>query len=192
MFWKSALTAAGLILTAITASAQGPIPVPNVPANLNVPEGFAPFLLGHAEGTQNYICLPTEKGFAWTLFGPQATLFDGLGVQLTTHFLSPNPVENGVLRATWQDSRDTSRVWAMAVASSTDPAYVAGGSVAWLLLRVVGAELGPNAGAALFDAKYVHRVNTSGGIAPAAGCDHKKDLGTRQFVPYTTDYIFYR
>ena len=192
MFWKSAIAVTGFVLTAVTVSAQGPIPVPSVPANLTVPEGFAPFLLGHAEGTQNYICLPAEKGFAWTLFGPQATLFDGGGTQLTTHFLSPNPVEDGVLRATWQDSRDTSRVWAMAVASSTDPAYVAGGSVAWLLLRVVGAELGPNGGAALFDAKYVHRVNTSGGIAPASGCDHKKDLGKRQFVPYTTDYIFYR
>ena len=188
MFWKSALAAAGLVLTAAHASAQ--VPVPSIPANLTVPDGFTPFLLGHAEGTQNYICLPAEKGFGWTLFGPQATLFDGNGAQLTTHFLSPNPNEDGALRATWQDSRDTSRVWAMAIASSTDPAYVAGGSVAWLLLRVVGAELGPTGGAALFDAKYVHRVNTAGGVAPATGCDHKKDIGKRQFVPYATDYIF--
>ena len=192
MFWKTAIIATGLALHAVSASAQGPIPVPNVPANLTVPEGFTPFLLGHAEGTQNYMCLPAEKGFAWTLFGPQATLFDGAGVQLTTHFLSPNPIEDGVLRATWQDSRDTSRVWAMAVASSTDPAYVAGGSVAWLLLRIVGAELGPTGGAALFDAKDVHRVNTSGGVAPATGCGHQKDVGKRQFVAYTTDYVFYK
>jgi hypothetical protein len=26
-------------------------------------------------GTQNYICLPSGAGFARTLFGPQATLF---------------------------------------------------------------------------------------------------------------------
>ena len=192
MFWTTAIIATSLVLTAATASAQGTIPVPNVPANLAVPDGFTPFLLGHAEGTQNYMCLPAEKGFAWTLFGPQATLFDGNGVQLTTHFLSPNPIEDGVLRATWQDSRDTSRVWAMAVASSTDPAYVAGGSIAWLLLRVVGAEVGPHTGDALFPAKYIHRVNTSGGVAPATGCEHKKDVGRRQFVPYTTDYIFYK
>jgi hypothetical protein len=190
MFWKSAIIVASLVAGAPEVSAQ--VPVPNVPANLTVPEGFTPFLLGHATGTQNYMCLPATKGFAWTLFGPQATLFDSGGAQLSTHFLSANPIEGGTLRATWQDSQDTSLAWAMAIANSTDPAYVAPGAVPWLLLRVVGAELGPNLGARLFDAKYVHRVNTVGGVAPAAGCGHKKDIGARVFVPYTTDYIFYK
>ena len=87
---------------------------PPVPSNIQVPAGNKAFLEGHAVGTQNYICLPSgSAGFAWTFFGPQATLFNDHAKQVITHFLSPNPVENGTLRATWQHSRDTSTVWAV-------------------------------------------------------------------------------
>src|SRR4029079_9298294 len=68
---------------------------PPVPADLRVPEGNRAFLVMHAIGTQNYICLtrPSAPGLGWTLTGPQATLFDDeLGQQLT-HFLSVNPVD---------------------------------------------------------------------------------------------------
>lgn len=78
---------------------------PAVPANLKVPAGHTLFLQGIAIGTQNYICLPT----GWAFFGPQATLFQ-FKTQIITHFLSPNPDEEDVLRATWQHSQDTSRV----------------------------------------------------------------------------------
>ena len=64
---------------------------PPVPANIQVPAGNKAFLEGHAVGTQNYICLPSGTGFAWTFFGPQATLFDDDDKQVITHFLSPNP-----------------------------------------------------------------------------------------------------
>ena len=121
MFWKAAIVVASLAVAAPAVSARAEITPPNVPVNLTVPDGFAPFLLGRAEGTQNYVCLPAAKGVAWAFFGPQATLFADSGGQLTTHFLSANPAEDGTLRATWQDSHDTSRVWAMAVASATDP-----------------------------------------------------------------------
>jgi Protein of unknown function (DUF3455) len=80
---------------------------PPVPANLQVPAGNKLFLVGHAVGTQNYICLPAEGGVKFTLFTPQATLFDE-GKQLTTHYFSPNPVEGGVIRAAWQHSKDSS------------------------------------------------------------------------------------
>ena len=94
------------------------VTVPFVPANLQVALGNRAYLAGHAVGTQAYICLPSGPGVAWTFFGPQATLFnDELG-QVITHFLSPNPDENGTLRATWQHSRDTSAIWALAIASS--------------------------------------------------------------------------
>lgn len=115
------LIACALALTgALTASlaqpvhANGQIVVPPVPpANLVVPPGNKVFLMGFASGTQNYICLPSataSSGFAWTFFGPQATLFDDDMKQIITHFLSPNPDENGTPRATWQHSRDTSAV----------------------------------------------------------------------------------
>jgi hypothetical protein len=175
------------------------VTVPPVPPAIQVPAGNTPFLKGEAVGTQNYICLPTSGGAAWTFFGPQATLFARLKFfqieilqQITTHFLSPNPDENGMPRATWQSSLDTSAVWARAIASSTDPRFVAPGAIPWLLLTVVGSESGPTGGAFLTQTTFIQRVNTSGGIAPATGCTLLTDVGRNALVPYTTDYIFYK
>jgi hypothetical protein len=187
-------TARGQSLDAITA--------PGVPASIQVPEGNVPFLKGAATGTQNYICMPSASsptGYGWTFFGPQATLFltlkwfnGDIRQQITTHYLSPNPTEGGTPRATWQSSLDTSAVWARAIANSTDPAYVAEGAIPWLLLMVVGKQSGPTGGASLTSATYLHRVNTTGGIAPATGCSQAGNAGATAFVPYTADYIFYR
>jgi hypothetical protein len=102
---------------------------PPVPPNLQVPAGNKAFREGHAVGTQNYICLPSDSSVAWTFFGPQATLFNDKDRQIITHFLSPNPDESGMARATWQHSRDTSTVWAMAIASSSDPNFVESGAI---------------------------------------------------------------
>ena len=49
-------------------------------------------------------------------------------------------------RATWQDSRDTSAVWAKAIQTSSDPNFVKPGAIPWLLLEVVGLEHGPTWG----------------------------------------------
>lgn len=164
---------------------------PPVPPKLEVPAGNEAFLEGHAIGTQNYICLPSEAGVAWTLVGPQATLFNRWDWQLITHFLSPNPDERDTPRATWQHSRDTSTVWAVAIASSSDPNFVASGAIPWLLLQVVGAQPGPTGGDRLTETTFIQRVHTSGGVAPSTGCVEVTDVGQRAFVPYTADYFFY-
>ena len=98
----------------------------DVPAKLKVPPGHKVFLVGHAIGTQDYFCVPLGSDpnapLSWTFFGPQATLFNNYERQIITHFLSPNPDENGdPPRATWQDSRDTSTVWAMMVPGASCP-----------------------------------------------------------------------
>jgi Protein of unknown function (DUF3455) len=164
---------------------------PPVPPNLEVPAGNEAFLEGHAIGTQNYICLPSEASVAWTLAGPQATLFNHWDRQLITHFLSPNPDESDTPRATWQHSRDTSTVWAVAIASSSDPNFVASGAIPWLLLQVMGAQPGPTGGHRLTETTFIQRVHTSGGVAPSTGCVEVTDVGQRAFVPYTADYFFY-
>ncbi|MBZ5639633.1 MAG: DUF3455 domain-containing protein [Acidobacteriia bacterium] len=177
----------------------GQITQPRVPAGIEVPPGSAEdarakaFLEGHGAGTQNYICLPSGSGFAWTLFTPEATLFSDNDRQIITHFFSPNPSENGTIRATWQHSRDTSVVWAAATpdTTSTDPAFVATGAVPWLRLNVVGAQDGPTGGDTLTASKFVQRLNTSGGVAPLTGCSLSTDVGKKAFVPYTADYFFY-
>jgi hypothetical protein len=173
------------------AYAQRETPPP-VPDSIHVPAGHRLFLAGHAFGTQNYICLPSGASVGWTLFGPQATLFHNDARQVMTHFLSPNPDEAGTLRATWQHSVDTSAVWARAIASSSDPGFVAPGAIPWLLLEVVGVEGGPTGGSRLTATTYVHRLNTAGGIAPATGCSQSANVGSRIFVPYEADYFFYR
>jgi hypothetical protein len=174
------------------AAAYDDVTPPPVPTNLQVPDGNTAFLIGHAYGAQNYICLPSGTGFAWTLFGPQATLLDDDSQQIITHFLSSNPAENDAPRATWQHSGDTSTAWAAAIASSSDPNFVAGKAIPWLLLRVVGTQYGPAWGDTLAVTTFIQRVNTAGGIAPATGCSNATHVGKKALIPYTTDYIFYR
>ena len=146
----------------------------------------------HAEGTQNYICLPSGESVAWTHLGPQATVYDARSEQRMTHFLSGNPLEDYTPRATWLDSHDSSQVWAVAIASYNGTDYVEPNAVPWLLLRVVGSQYGPTWGDRLTNATYIQRINTSGGAAPADGCSEPADVGRRVFVPYGTDYLFYR
>jgi Protein of unknown function (DUF3455) len=97
---------------------------PKTPTLITPPEGNAAFLVGHAKGTQGYVCLPKNGGASWTVNGarPEATLFTrlfGIDFQIITHFLSPDEQPNDVApkpvpfgSATWQSSLDSSKVWA--------------------------------------------------------------------------------
>jgi len=171
----------------------GDVTPPPVPASIQVPAGNKAFLEGHAAGTQDYICLPSGSGFAWTFFAPQATLFNDTQKQIITHFLSPNPFEGGTPRATWQHSGDTSAVWGLTIAPPlTDPLFVAPGAIPWLLLQAVGTQYGPTWGDKLTATTYIQRLNTSGGIAPSTGCAASTDVGKKVLVPYTADYFFYK
>ncbi len=130
----------------------------------------------------------------FVLFTPQATLFnDNLG-QIITHFFSPNPGEDGTIRATWQSSQDTSTVWAALVpdGSSTDPAFVAPNSIPWLLLQVKNHQDGPTGGEKLSATTFIQRLNTHGGVAPSTGCASSTDVGNQAFVKYTADYFSYK
>lgn len=188
---------AGLVAASAVSFAQqaqaDEVSPPNVPAAIQVPAGHVPYLVGHAAGTQNYSCVPTDAGIVWQLYTPQATLFDDAGEQMTTHFFSPNPVAAAEFLPTWQHSADTSAVWVKADAAPyTGADFVEPGAVAWLRLRVVAAVGGSTGGDALTSTTYIHRVHTTGGVAPAAGCSKPRDLGKKAFVPYTADYYFYR
>ena len=167
---------------------------PAVPTDIEVPAGHKLVLVGHAVGTQNYICAPaaTSTGVDWFFIGPQATLFDASGQQIATHFLSRNPFKNDALQATWQHSRDTSAVWAKKFRGSTDPAYVAPGAIEWLLLEMTGAQVGPTGGGKLAATRFIQRVNTVGGLKPAAADCTSSTPYARRLVDYEADYYFYR
>src|SRR5512147_1336378 len=85
----AAMAGLGLMGAGQAAHAKHVTPPP-VPANLDVPEGNTAYLVGHAIGTQNYVCLPSGAGFAYVLFTPEATLFDKNDKQIITHYFSPN------------------------------------------------------------------------------------------------------
>jgi len=198
----AAALAAACALSVPAPARANQITPPPMPSKLQVQAGNKPFLEGHGVGTQNYVCRPSGSGVAYVLVTPQATLFDDDDKEVTTHFFSPNPFEpnatpgviapGGTIRATWQHSPDTSSVWAKADQSSTDPAFVAPGAVAWLLLERVGSEDGPTGGDTLTPTTFIQRVNTAGGVAPSTGCNSPEDVGNEAFMPYTADYIFYR
>ena len=202
----AALAVAFTVSMSQTAFA-GQITPPSVAPNIRVPEGNKVFLVGHAFGTQNYVCktsASSPSGVAYVLFTPEATLFGEDGGQVITHFNSPNQnpldpntnpavVADGAIRATWQ-SKDGSSVWAalhvndQGVKGTFTPDKTA---IAWLLLEVVGAVDGPTGGDTLTKTTFVQRLNTVGGLAPKTGCASPADLGNSAFSDYTADYLFY-
>src|SRR5215475_2519442 len=204
--WSTVLAVALTVSVWLPAHAAHVTP-PSVPEKIEVPAGNTPFLEGHGVGTQNYICLPCpnattpatscpdNSGFGWILFTPEATLFDDHDKQLITHFFSANPAEGGTIRATWQDSRDSSIVWGGQVTgqatASTDPDLVAPGAVAWLRLPMGGVQEGPTGGDTMTATTFIQRVNTAGGVAPSTGCSGRADVGAKAFEQYTADYLFY-
>ncbi len=200
--WSTAVAVALTVSVSLPAHAAHVTP-PRVPAALEVQDGNRAFIEGHGAGTQNYICLPCpnastpatscpdDSGFAWLLFTPEATLFSDHGKQLTTHFFSPNPAEDGKIRATWQDSQDSSIVWGGQATQYTESDFVAPGAIAWLLLPMAGVQAGPSGGNTLTATTFIQRLNTAGGVAPSSGCSEPANVGAKAFVPYTADYFFY-
>jgi hypothetical protein len=209
--WFGAALALGCaVALAPPANAQGTAPVTSV--TITPEDGNVLFLVGHAQGTQGYVCLPTAVGAStasWTMKPPrpEATLFQrffGQDFQIITHFLSPdthpnefapNPLPFG--SATWQSSLDSSKVWAAvlhnnSVPAGSEPACPNTGSIPCLLLQAIGSDQGPTGGTILSKTTFVQRLNTKGGAAPSVGCFTAEDVGNQALVPYTADYYFYR
>jgi hypothetical protein len=69
---------------------------------------------------------------------------------------------------------------------------VTANAIPWLKLKAEGHQAGPTGGDTLATTTVIQRVNTEGGLAPAAGCDSPPDIGSKRFVPYQADYVFYK
>jgi len=213
------LLAAALVLgyAGSCAVAQKIVPT-TTPAAIKPPAGNSAFLVGHAEGTQGYVCLPTSTGASWTVNGsrPEAVLSASSsgkkmknakkarkGAFEITHFLSPdtnpnefapNPVPFG--SPTWRSSADGSVVWAKAltppVVSGSDASCPNSGAIPCLLLQSIGSQDGPTGGKFIAQTTFIQRLNTKGGSAPANDCSTSADVGKQTLVPYTADYYFFR
>jgi hypothetical protein len=174
------MLAAGIVaLTALLTAPQAAHAkqvTSDVPFDLQVPEGNSLFLVGHAVGVQIYGCAVTASGTAWTLLAPRADLYGDNGRLIATHFAGP----------TWEAS-DGSRVVGKKEAGVTvDPT-----AIPWLKLSAASTTAGLE-GDRLVDTTFIQRLNTTGGLPPAAsGCD-TTTVGTQAEVSYTADYYFWR
>jgi hypothetical protein len=144
-----------------------------VPTEVQVGAGNKVFEVGHAIGVQIYAC----NGTAWTFVAPRADLYNDKGKRIITHFAGP----------TWQ-ANDGSKVIARAVGTaSVDPT-----AIPWLKLEKVSTAAGPFGGDKLVKTTFIQRLNTRGGLAPAASTCTTANAGTQAEVPYTADYYFWK
>jgi uncharacterized protein DUF3455 len=199
----------GCAFGTVTHAGAQTITTPTTPNAITPPAGNSVFLVGHAVGTQGYVCLPTSTGAStasWTVNAarPEATLyvkvFDWYQ-EVVTHFLSPdtnpnksapNPLPFG--SATWQSSFDSSKVWGQplqTIPAGSDQSCPNAGAIACLLLQSIGSEMGLAGGKFLTQTTFIQRLNTQGGSAPATGCSVLSDVGKQTLVPYTADYYFF-
>ncbi len=205
------LRAAALVVVcafgAVTNAAAQRVNPPTTPAQITPPAGNSAFMVGHAHGTQGYVCLPQGGGASWTVNGarPEATLFTdffGQQVEIITHFLSPDTDPNAPLPVpfaspTWQSTLDSSKVWAKVVqqpvtAGTDQSSCPNAGAIACLLLQNAGSEAGATGGKIMNRVTFIQRLNTKGGSAPADGCSTSADVGKQTLVPYAADYYFFR
>src|SRR5262249_12227669 len=136
------------------------------------PPGMTVYLTVPATGFQVYTCGKNPAGaWAWTLKAPDAELFDTQKKKIGKHYAGP----------TWEGD-DGGKVVAAAKASAPAPG---GNAIAWLLLEVKSHE----GSGQLTPAKAVLRVSTTGGVAPAQGCD-EGHANQESRVAYTATYLF--
>ncbi|MER6953261.1 MULTISPECIES: DUF3455 domain-containing protein [unclassified Streptomyces] len=166
-----AVATAGTVLatTAVAAPAQSSSVAPvKAPAALAVPDGNRLTGVFDARGVQTYTC--TDG--VWKLLEPAATLSvkrDRAHRPVALH--SRGPV--------WVSTVDGSAVNAAAVATSPKT-----GTIPELLLKSTATR-----GAGVFaDVSYIQRLDTSGGVAPAAACTGAEQVS----VPYSATYAFYK
>jgi hypothetical protein len=136
--------------------------------SVNVPQGNKLAYHAYALGVQMY----RWNGEAWVFVEPVATLFSDAEYKnkVGIHYAGP----------TWESNSGGKVVAARAAGCSPDA-----NAVPWLLLQTV-----TNDGPGVFGSvTYIQRVNTVGGLAPAAP---GRSIGAVAEVPYTAEYYFYR
>ena len=167
--------AVAAIVAGVEAGPAGAITAPGVPPSLAVPAGNVLYAVGHARGYQVYQCQAQNDGFGWVLLYPYAGLTDDQGGSFALHYAGPS----------WR-AADGSTVVGARVASAPAPS---GTAIPWLLLRATSTSGPP--GGTFSSTTFIQRINTTGGLAPATGCD-ASHVGATTAVFYTADYYFYR
>jgi hypothetical protein len=125
-----------------------------------------------ATGVQIYMCeYDDSHHLAWLFKNPQATLYDALGRAVIRHDAGPS----------WQ-AQDGSRIVGRAVAQMQS---TSSGSIPQLLLETTSVDKTGE----LSNVRYVQRLNTVGGGAPAQMCTAEHQIA---YSPYFANYIFWK
>lgn len=168
---RSAVAIACALWVPARAAAPSPCAGP-LPEAIAVPPGNAPAFEVRATGVQIYVCDLGGAAPTWTLKAPEATLTEPGGAPAGSHGAGPS----------WTAPDGSSVTGAKAGAATPDA-----GAIPWLLVRVTS-----HAGKGRFDeVTFIQRVATSGGLAPATGCDAAHGGATVR-VAYTAAYCFHR
>jgi hypothetical protein len=162
-------------MTCGIAAAQ--IAPPRVPENLKVPCSYVVLLKALGKGQQIYVCSAKPgdgSQFAWVLDRPEAALTDDKGEVIGKHYKGP----------IWE-AADGSKVAGQVQQRENAPKANA---VPWLLLKADSPASGQMGKFA--QVRYIQRVDTAGGMAPASGCD-QSHAGAETPVDYQATYYFY-
>lgn len=146
---------------------------PTTPPEIAVPAGHRYAFSLDAVGVQMYECRATAAGgYAWAFVAPEADLLRRGRIK-GSHYVGP----------TWEYIDGSTVVGARVSGVTVDAT-----AIPWLLLNAVShAEDGK-----MTEVTYIQRVDTVGGLAPAAsGCDAAR-VGADADVDYTATYHFYR
>ena len=167
--------AAAILVSTLAACASTTVSRPDVPQAVAVPAGHQPVMTLKGAGMLTYECRPKAGAVGiheWVFAGPDATLQDANGQVVGKYYGGP----------TWEHNAG-SKITGKQLAVSPGPA----GAIPLQLVQTTPATgYGPFSGVT-----YIQRVNTVGGVAPKASCT-SANVGTKQTVPYSADYVFYK
>jgi hypothetical protein len=160
---------------ALLAGCAGTPAAPAVPQVLAVPADQVLAAVFEASGVQIYGCKPAHDDpmrLEWVFSAPEAQLRDRAGHIVGKHYAGP----------TWE-ADDGSKVVGEVTGRQDSPDS---GAIPWLVLRAKST-----AGQGVFTpTTSIQRLRTSGGKAPATGCD-PANAGQLARVPYRAEYLFY-
>ena len=172
-------TYATLAAVAVLSACASPMMMTTIdnaalPEPVRVPAGQKMMMVATGVGDITYECRE-KKDMAgqheWAFVGPVATLYAKDRKAVGKYYAGP----------TWE-ANDGSKVTGKQLA-------VAPGGAGNIPLQLVKTDPAMGAGA-MTGVSYIQRLNTKGGVAPAAACDAGAK-GRRQTVKYEADYAFY-
>src|SRR6266404_529302 len=172
---RSWLLIGGLFAISSVITVRAYVRPPQAPEILRVPDGQRVLLKTLGKGVQIYECKarPGDPGrFDWSFKAPEADLTNEDGKKIAKHYAGP----------TWE-ANDGSKVVGEVQNKADAPRP---GAVPWLLLKAKTHQ-----GTGTFArVTYIRRVDTEGGVAPAAGCD-QAHVNAEARVDYRANYYFY-